>query len=219
MNVVVLIVDISSESFIVSHPSPPSHTTRNTWMLLAALAAGLLLVVWLRPLETVFRRSATSHAGVGQALPALGLEPLTADATPVNLAELKGNVLLVSFWGTWCPPCREEMPHLAEMSHGLTGDDFRLVAISCGGGEDEDLGELRTATQTFLTATNLKIAAYADPGGQLRKALTPRGAFNGFFPTTLAVDRRGVIRAVWEGYFPGAEREMERLVASLLVER
>lgn len=201
----------------MTNASPTSRATRNTWLLLAALAAALFLILWMRPLESLFHQAATSHAGVGKPIPSIALTPLTVDASPINLAELPGKVALASFWGTWCPPCRKELPHLVEISNSLARDDFRLVAISCGGGEED--GELRTTTVAYLSATNLRIPAYADPGGKLREGLQKLGAFNDFFPTTLAVDRHGVIRAVWEGYLPGSEREMERVVTSLLVER
>ena len=103
------------------------------------------------------------------------------------------------------------------MAKRLARDDFRLVAISCGG--EDDLEGLKTSTVAFLSATNLNIPAHADPAGKLREALQELGVFNNFVPTTFAVDRHGVIRAVWAGYFPGAERDIERVVASLIVER
>ncbi|MEX1660171.1 TlpA disulfide reductase family protein [uncultured Thioclava sp.] len=50
-----------------------------------------------------------------------------------SLAEYKGKVVLVNFWATWCPPCREEMPYLNALEKELGGDDFAVVAIATGG--------------------------------------------------------------------------------------
>ncbi len=193
-----------------------SSSARNSWLLLAALAAGMFVLIWLRPLDGVFRTSATSHAAAGRKIPSQMLQPLAGSQDPINPAELKGQVLLVNFWGVWCPPCREELPHLAELARGFSGQDFRLIAVSCGGRATEDLAELTETTADYLKRTELDIPAYADADGKLREQLRELGAFANAFPTTLAVDRQGVIHAVWEGYRPGVEDDMQRVVASLL---
>ena len=198
---------------------PVSSAARNPWLLLAALAAVLFLVLWLRPLEPWVRTTATSHPAVGQPVPSVTLEPLANTDSLLKLADLRGEVVLVNFWGTWCPPCREELPHLAALARKFAGDDFRLVAISTSGNTSEDIEELAASTADYLLRANLPLAAHADADGALRTQLARQGAFNDVFPTTLAIDRQGVIRAVWEGYAPGTERDMERIIASLLVQR
>ena len=50
-----------------------------------------------------------------------------------SLAEYKGKVVLVNFWATWCPPCREEMPFLNTLEKELGGDHFAVVTIATGG--------------------------------------------------------------------------------------
>ena len=51
--------------------------------------------------------------GIGVPLAELRLQPLSGDGPPVSLADLRGSVVLLNFWGTWCPPCLRELPHIA----------------------------------------------------------------------------------------------------------
>ncbi len=201
----------------MSTSTTSTHSARNCWLLLAGLAGLLFLVIWLRPLEDVFRSSAATHAGTGKRIPSAVLQPLTAGASQLNLAQLQGQVVLLNIWGTWCPACREELPRLAELARKYEDrDDFRLVALSCPAGFEENLDELASSTADYLQFARLNVPAYADPGAALRAELNRSGAFNDMFPVTLLIDRRGVIRAVWDGHAP--EQELERMIASLLVE-
>ena len=72
--------------------------------------------------------------GVGSPLGELRLQPLTGEARPLSLADLRGSVVLLNFWGTWCEPCRLELPHIAQIYKAHQADaDFKLLAVSCGG--------------------------------------------------------------------------------------
>jgi hypothetical protein len=76
---------------------------------------------------------------------------------------------------------------------------------------------LASSTSEYLQFANLNVSAYGDIGGALRAGLQRLGAFDNMFPVTLLLDRYGTIRGVWDGNAP--EQELERLIASLLVER
>lgn len=80
---------------------------------------------------------ALSHSLTRQApqpAPALKLKDL--DGKPHDLAQLKGRVVLVNFWATWCPPCRREMPSMERLSQALKNEAFSVLAINVG--EDAD---------------------------------------------------------------------------------
>jgi thiol-disulfide isomerase/thioredoxin len=159
------------------------------------------------------------HAGVGQPLAYLELQPLTGDASPISLPDLQNHVTLLNFWGTWCPPCRNELPHLAQLHQRFAGQEaFRLLAVSCPAvGQTNDVQSLQEETAALLKRLDVNVPTYSDPDGgtefTLRKLVATQG-----YPTTVLLDRRGVIRAVWVGYRPGAETEMERYISKLLDE-
>lgn len=160
-----------------------------------------------------------SHTGVGQPLEYLQLQPLTGDEQAVSLADLDGRVVLVNIWGTWCPPCRVELPRITELRQRFAGQgDFRLLAVSYPGSQGrEDVESLRMETSRLLERLNLDLPTYYDPHSATLNSLSGTINFSGF-PTTILVDRRGVIRAVWIGFRPGVETEIERYIGQLLDE-
>lgn len=146
------------------------------------------------------------------------MQPLTGDAPAVSLAGLRGSVVLLNFWGPWCGPCREELPLIAEIYRRHRDDaDFKLLAVSCGqGGGDNDLAPLRRETEALLKKMDIALPTYADPGEVTRDVVDDVAGFEGF-PTTLLLDRQGVIRGIWLG--PAPEKEVEELIAGLLAEK
>jgi thiol-disulfide isomerase/thioredoxin len=150
----------------------------------------------------------------------LRLQPLTGDARPVSLADLRGRVVLLNFWGAWCQPCRIELPHIAELYKRRQSEtDFILLAVSYGWSvEDQNIDALRRNTNALLTKMHITMPTYSDPGDVTRNAVGRAVGFEGY-PTTLVLDRQGVIRGHWLGYEPGQEREMASLVDKLLKEK
>jgi thiol-disulfide isomerase/thioredoxin len=159
------------------------------------------------------------HRGVGQTLTLLELEPLTGNGSRLSLADLKNHVVLIDLWGTWCPPCRVELPHLAELRERFAGQEaFQLVAISYPAiGQNDDVQSLRENTTALLKELHLDLATYFDPDQKTLTAIDRSIGLEGF-PTTLLLDRHGVVRAIWVGYRPGVETEIERWVDKMLNE-
>lgn len=161
----------------------------------------------------------TAHAGVGESLVFLEIEPLTGNPPPVTLEGLQDRVTLLNFWGWWCPPCRAELPHLAQLRQRFAGHPaFQLLAVSCpAGGQTNDLHSLREETAKLLKRMQLDMPTYFDPDNATLGMMRDRVQFEGF-PTTLLLDRRGEVRAVWVGYRPGVEIEMEQHIGAILNE-
>jgi len=185
------------------------------WLIFGAAA----LVIGL-----VFQRSGredlgTSHPAVGRRLPQLELKPLTGDGRPISLVDLAGRVSLIDFWGTWCPPCAEELPHIAALAAKYASQaDFQVLAVSCASdNRNEDLAQISEQTNAFLHNFKINLPTYADPGSVSRRGVDLVAEFVGY-PTTIILDRRGVIRGMWVGYRPGYERQIEKVVADLLDE-
>jgi cytochrome c biogenesis protein CcmG, thiol:disulfide interchange protein DsbE len=162
---------------------------------------------------------ADRHRGVGTRLMGLELKSLIGDLPPISSADIQGQVVLLNFWGPWCPPCRKELPHVAELAkHFSDREEFRLAAIAYPpGGQLGDLNLLREETVDVLERLGLKVSIYCDSDNATLMAVDRAISFRGF-PTTVLLDRQGVIRAVWVGYRSGLEDEMEEYVKKLLDE-
>ena len=157
--------------------------------------------------------------GVRDALTYVNLQPLTGRSSPIGPGDLQGHVVLLNIWGWWCPWCREELPHIAELRQRFAGQTaFRLVVVSYPSGDAaSDVESLREQTADLLKQLDLDLPTVYDPDGKTLENIKAISDFAGF-PTTLLLDRHGVIRAIWKGYAPGVETEMERYIAMVLAE-
>ena len=113
-----------------------------------------------------------------------------------TLAEYRGKVVLVDVWATWCPPCRESLPEVAELQRA-SGETYAVLPISVDRGGWGDV-------KPFLTQNpELGLKAFLPDGA---KALDPFGEISGI-PTTLLVDRQGHLIRRWSGYAAGRARQ------------
>ena len=123
----------------------------------------------------------------GSPAPDLELERL--DGGTLDLASLRGKVVLVDFWDTWCPPCRAAMPQLQELSEEY---DDRLVLVGVGLGR-----EGRDRVASFVAEHGLTFEmVMADPRFEVVEAFG--GITN--IPTTFLIGPDGVILQKWVGY-------------------
>jgi thiol-disulfide isomerase/thioredoxin len=148
---------------------------RAEWWLLAGVVAflSLVLVMW---------RSAGRHeapaGGAVQAAPPFNLPTLSG--ARVSLATLRGKVVLVHFWATWCPPCVEEAPYLGKLSERLRGRPFELVAVS--------VDDTPQPVQAFFGTTPAAYTVAFDPGGTVAHQY---GTFK--YPETYLVGPQGQV--------------------------
>ncbi len=188
------------------------------------LMAWLIFIAAAAVVAAIFEFSGSSDTGtmpgaIGHRLPQLELKPLTGGGHEVSLADLQGRVTLIDFWGTWCPPCAEELPHIAMLATKFAGADFQVFAVSCGNDiRSENAADLAEATDAFLKNFKITLPTYIDLGGYSRHGIDMLVGFSGY-PTTIVLDRRGTIRGMWVGYRPGDERKLEKLIAALLREK
>lgn len=103
-----------------------------------------------------------------------------AAGVTASTGSLKGKVVFINFWASWCPPCRAEMPSLNELYKKLK-DDNRFVFLFMN--EDED----KTKAKQYLQKKKFAIPLYSRIGD------VPSEIFSGTLPTTIVVDKQGKV--------------------------
>ena len=150
---------------------------------------------------------------VGKSVPKISLVSLDTGDESLTLS---GKISLLNFWGTWCPPCRQELPGLARLASRLKDEPrFQLIAVSCGGGNRDDLDQLRSETEAFLASTRIALSPWADPTGNTRLRFTKAFGFRAY-PTTYLIGADQKILAIWTGYSPSVETQIAQSVARSL---
>ncbi len=110
----------------------------------------------------------------------------TIDGTRVRLSDLRGQVVLINIWATWCPPCRAEMPAIQAAYERFHSRGFTVLAVN----QQEDA----TTIQAYLRENGLTFPALLDGAAEVGVAYQARALPSSFF-----VDRRGIIRAIYRG--------------------
>jgi len=124
-----------------------------------------------------------------------------------TLAEFKGQVVLVNFWATWCPPCRAEMPSMWRLQNGLRDQPFRVVAVN--------MGESDIEVNTFLPDKMKRdFIVLMDRDGQVLKRWKVFA-----FPTTYVIDKQGKIRFGLFGATEWDSAENRKVIEGLLNEK
>src|SRR5256885_2694845 len=105
----------------------------------------------------------------------------TVKGEALSLNDLGGRIVVLDFWATWCPPCRESVPELKDMTRKYSPEKLVLISISA----DQDEKQWRE----FIAKKNMDWAQYWDRDGKMRKLMNVHA-----FPTYLVIDPDGVIR-------------------------
>lgn len=132
----------------------------------------------------------------------------TVDGQRVKLEDLKGKVVLVDVWGTWCPPCRKAIPHLVELQKKYGEKGLQVVGLNW---EHVGADEAKPTVLAFRKENGIEYPCALAP----RAIIDSIPNFQGF-PTMLFVDREGRVRLKQVGYAPG--EVLEAAVVKLLEE-
>lgn len=134
--------------------------------------------------------------------PAPELELVDVRGRPVSLAALRGKIVIVDFWATWCPPCVIEVPTFKKLHATYRDRGLEIIAISL----DEDEREVKT----FIREHALPYTVILGD----EKIAEKFGALTGL-PMTFFIDRKGRIRAEHAGFMDEEDfvREVERLLS------
>jgi len=149
-----------------------------SWAVAAVLALGALWALWSAD-------SVPPPLEAGRPAPAFAL-PRLGGGEPLELASLRGNVVLLNFWATWCKPCEDEMPAMERLYQSLRGQGFELVAVSVDTGDQE--------VEAFRERLGLSFPILRDPDREVaNRYQSPR------FPESWLVGRDGVLVARFIG--------------------
>jgi cytochrome c biogenesis protein CcmG, thiol:disulfide interchange protein DsbE len=175
-----------------------SWPDRSFFGVLYRCIAALLLAVG--PLPVLAQSELRPWTGVPEAPP---IELKTLEGQPLSLAELRGKIVVVNFWATWCEPCIEEMPSLQRLRQALAGEPFEILAVNYQEGEPR--------IRAFLQKVALTFPILRDADGGVARAWRVR-----IFPSSFVVDPEGRIRYVLVGSLDWATRDMQKTLRALL---
>ena len=164
----------------------------NRWLKLVLLAVAAVVATQL-----IFRPGGSGPAASGEAAPKLALPGL--DGRPVDLASLRGKVVAVNFWASWCGPCQAEIPELAEVWTRHRDRCFELLGVA----------EESAREDVLRMAPAMPYPILMDDRAA---ALGPWGVQG--YPRTVLVDPEGVVRKVFQGAI--GRRELEDAIGPLL---
>jgi peroxiredoxin len=137
----------------------------------------------------------------GQA-PDFSVESLAKEGSTVTKASLKGKVLLVDFWATWCGPCKQAMPEFQRIYDKYKDQGLEVMGIS---------SEPRTVVQRFRLDNSFTYPLYLDDGGTAHKAYEVTS-----IPLTIVIGKDGEVVYRAEGYGPGEGANIEQAVKDAL---
>lgn len=123
----------------------------------------------------------------------------------LKLSEMRGNVVLINFWASWCGPCRQEMPLLNALHKKYEPLGFTVLGVNV----EEKTGDARG----FLGNFPVDFPVLLDSSNKVSKLYDVVA-----MPTTVVVDRDGNMRFLHKGYKPGDEKEYRKMVKKLIRE-
>jgi len=187
---------VESADPIVSEPVPnrtepeptPANARKKQALAGLAVAAGILLLAW-------FVAGRTGLSDVGKSGINSSLLPKVGEAAPdfvaispegeiVHLSDFKGQPVWLNFWGSWCPPCRAEMPDIQAAYEQLQPEGLTLLAVS--------LGDKPSEAMNFAKLNGVTFDILLDPDRTLTSPTYP--IYND--PTHIFIDADGIVRKI-----------------------
>ena len=129
-----------------------------------------------------------------------------ADGNAVSLGDLKGQVVMINFWASWCGPCRQEMPLLEQIHRKYEPLGFTLLGVN--------VEENSADGQAFLKDRPVSFPVLYDPENGVSQLYDVVA-----MPSTVLIDRQGNVRYLHHGYKPGYENEYMDQIRALSRER
>ncbi len=133
----------------------------------------------------------------------------TVTGERVKLSDYQGKVVVLSFWATWCGPCKQELPVLQKLADKHAAAGLAVVAVNID--DPKTVAEVRR----FVADKKLKVPVPLDPEAEVLGKYNPKGSL----PFLAIVDRQGRRAFQHTGFGEGAEQQVEQEIAQLLAEK
>ena len=162
------------------------------------------LIAWLRGTALAATLAVSSLVGASASVaPGFSLSSRAGDT--VSLEQLKGQVVMLNFWASWCGPCRAEMPLLEQMYKRYSPLGFTLVGVNV----DADTKD----AEKWLAATPVTFPVLFDKESKVSQLYDVDA-----MPSSVFIDRKGNVRYLHRGYKAGDESEYLNQIRALLKE-
>lgn len=178
-------------------PSKPAMSAKGK-------VTGAILLLGVLALSAAIGVGDAQALSVGARAPEIGLADLSGRR--VTMASLRGRVVLVDIWASWCEPCAQEMPVLQRLYQQFRGDGFEVVGISV----DRDVANARQ----FVSRHRVTFPIVHDGGQRVARAYGVPA-----MPSSYVIDRNGIVRHVHAGFRASDAGRLEREIRALLARR
>lgn len=185
----------------IKRPRRKSNSTL-IYIMIALIAALCAVLIFWNPEDTTAgngnsadaqnemeRKIAdTTIAGEGSMAPDFTVEMVSGEK--ITLSDLRGKVVLLNFWATWCPPCREELKHVqTEIIDRFKGEEFVFIPVS--------RGEEKSTVEEFRKSTGYGFPMGLDPEQNIYRLYA-----SNYIPRNFLIDRDGKVLLASVGYEP-----------------
>jgi cytochrome c biogenesis protein CcmG/thiol:disulfide interchange protein DsbE len=142
---------------------------------------------------------------VGNLAPDFHATPIVGPKAVIALAGLRGQVVLLDFWGTFCEPCKRSFPKLEALNRRYAAGGLHVIGISED--EEDDKGKI----PSFAASYGARFPLAWDANKVIAKLYSPET-----MPSTFLIDRNGLVRFVHLGFHDGEELALEQEIKDLL---
>lgn len=140
---------------------------------------------------------------IGTPAPAYGAVTMQGDS--VDLASMKGNVVLLNVWATWCIPCRREVPELQALHQDFESKGLRIWGVSV------DAGEADADVNAFIKDFSMTYMVLRDPAERVLSTFRIQGV-----PASYLIDREGIVRWRTLGPFKADDQQLQKALQETL---
>lgn len=159
---------------------------------------------WIRAAALTATLVVSSMVGASSSVaPSFTLPSRSGDM--VSLEQLKGQVVMINFWASWCGPCRQEMPLLDQMHKRYSSLGFTLLGVNVEANTKD--------AERWLAETPVSFPVLFDKDSKVSQMYQVSA-----MPSTVFIDRKGHVRYLHRGYKPGDESEYLNQIRALLKE-